>query len=237
MCPPICPSSRVRKVYIGKESEVSVTTTREGIMMSRRMSWLSKIEAGVLIWGMLLTGSGPGVASAASPTTEEILAKVDQILTAIGSIQGGNATLRWDQNLPAAQRFVVLAAFNNQAVLDKETGLVWEQAPSTTNHTWSEGRIQCLGRTIGDRKGWRLPSVSELFSLVDTASSSPSLPLGHPFIGVQPLGFYWSSTSNAEDSTRVWGVSFSQGSIFFPPKTVSFLFVWCVRGPMQESVY
>ena len=30
----------------------------------------------------------------------------------------------WDQKLPASQRFVVLAAFNNQAVLDKETGLV-----------------------------------------------------------------------------------------------------------------
>ena len=29
----------------------------------------------------------------------------------------------WDQTLPAAQRFIVLANFNNQAVLDRKTVL------------------------------------------------------------------------------------------------------------------
>lgn len=36
----------------------------------------------------------------------------------------------WDQKLPAATRFVVLMDWNNEAVLDRETGLVWEQAPA-----------------------------------------------------------------------------------------------------------
>ena len=35
----------------------------------------------------------------------------------------------WSQKLPAAQRFELV--LDGAAVLDKETGLVWEQSPST----------------------------------------------------------------------------------------------------------
>lgn len=37
-------------------------------------------------------------------------------------------TQAWNKNLPAGQRFAVLAPFANAAVPDKETGLVWEQS-------------------------------------------------------------------------------------------------------------
>ena len=43
------------------------------------------------------------------------------------------ATPSWDQTLPANTRFIVLANFDNQAVLDRETGLVWHRAPSTAS--------------------------------------------------------------------------------------------------------
>src|SRR5215472_9762541 len=42
------------------------------------------------------------------------------------------ATPSWDQSIPAATRFVVLTNFASAAVLDRETGLVWEKTPKTT---------------------------------------------------------------------------------------------------------
>jgi hypothetical protein len=90
-----------------------------------------------------------------------IIEKLDQILTALGGIKEGNHTLRWDQGLPAAQRFVILAAFNNDAVLDKNTGLVWEKAPSlTSTESWFDARLTCANKNVGNQKGWRLPSMA-----------------------------------------------------------------------------
>ncbi len=70
----------------------------------------------------------------------------------------------WSQDLPAAERFVLV--LGGAAVLDKETGLVWEQAPNSDQASWLAAQPFCNDRTVGNRKGWRLPTVQELASLV-----------------------------------------------------------------------
>lgn len=145
----------------------------------------------------------------------------------------------WDDKIPNAnQRFKVLPEFGGAAVLDKETQLVWEQSPQTTIHDWNAARVQCTNRPIGGRKGWRLPSVHELASLVDPNASNPALPLGHPFTNVQPAGSsYWSATTNAGNPANAWVVDFGNGLVVnFAGKIVND-FAWCVRGGSSADTY
>ena len=142
--------------------------------------------------------------------------------------------------MPAAQRFVVLAAFNNEAVLDKNTGLVWEKSPSIleiANAEWFVARTLCLNSVTGGQKGWRLPSIPELNSLIDPSAPfpDPKLPPGHPFLNVLGL-FFWSATRSAEFPENAWLVDFTKGLTLslekiFPART------WCVRGGMNADQY
>jgi hypothetical protein len=62
----------------------------------------------------------------------------------------------WDKVIPDPdRRFKVLDDFNDEAVLDKETQLVWEKSADTaTERTWTEGQTHCYTRVVGGRLGW-----------------------------------------------------------------------------------
>jgi Protein of unknown function (DUF1566) len=145
----------------------------------------------------------------------------------------------WDKQINGPGRFKVLKEFGDAAVFDKETGRVWEQRPSTELFPWTvlstpvpgatapDALSHCYQLEAGGRKGWRVPSIEELASLVDTSQPSLTLPTGHPFnVNATP---HWSSTTNANDATRAWAVGFSTGTVFNPVKTNT-REVWCVRG-------
>ena len=114
-------------------------------------------------------------------------------------------------------------------VLDLETGIVWERAPVKVTNQWSKALIHCYNKTIvGGRKGWRLPTIEELASLVDPAQTTPSLPGGHPFKNVGSAG-YWSATTVDAIPTQAWIMHFGAGNVHGIPKD-SKQFIWCVRG-------
>jgi hypothetical protein len=147
----------------------------------------------------------------------------------------------WDQKLPAATRFVLLTDWNNEAVLDRETGLVWERSPATTTAVWVEARFICASKTLGGRKGWRLPAFAELASLIDPSVPlsipfPPHLPSGHPFLNVQSE-FYWSATTYAARPTAAWGVVFFGKEHVVSAEKTNPVLVWCVRGGTQASEY
>jgi hypothetical protein len=164
----------------------------------------------------------------------KIIEKLDEILAAIAGLGGGgdgNHTLRWDTNNPSASRFAT--AFPG-AVLDKNTGLVWEQAPDANPRTWAAATSFCVNRNVGDTRGWRLPSVAELASVIDPTLPAPFVPAS-VFTGVQSAG-YWSATTLADNPALAWFVLFGTGGGNTGTKAVSFQ-VWCVRGGMNADQY
>jgi hypothetical protein len=135
----------------------------------------------------------------------------------------------WDQTLPANTRFIVLSNMNSEAVLDRETGLVWERSPSLPPMPQLNAQGFCNVLFLGNRLGWRLPQLQELLSLIDRSQSSPALPAGHPFNNVS--NYYWTATTSF-NANQAYGVSFGIGAPIGSIKSSSFS-VWCVRGGAQ----
>jgi hypothetical protein len=67
------------------------------------------------------------------------------------------ATPSWDQTLPAATRFVVLSNLNSDAILDRETGLVWTRFIISNSpqppFPWGDAVRLCRFTAIGGRLG------------------------------------------------------------------------------------
>ena len=139
----------------------------------------------------------------------------------------------WDQTLPAATRFIVLTNMNSEAVLDRETGLVWEQSPGPNIQTWQNTQIDCVQKVVGGRRGWRFPSVQELTSLADPANpgGNPDLPSGHPFtLQIGSPSHYWSATTYATEPLHAWAVNFNGTGLPNHILKTSLIRSWCVRG-------
>ena len=135
-----------------------------------------------------------------------------------------------------APRFV-----DNRAgtITDTLTGLIWLQdAECFGQLTWQEaldavaafalGSQACTNYPLQVNPGWRLANVKELLSLIDFGQQDPALPEGHPFIDVQPLQ-YWSSSTWVPTPELAWIVHLPVGFAGPTPKDDTRL-VWPVRG-------
>ena len=152
--------------------------------------------------------------------------------------------MTWGKITAASQRFQALANFGNAAVLDRETGLVWEQCPSTDETTsWHGAKKACFNKELGGRMGWRLPTYEEMASLGDpnanpflpnsgafcSTASAPCVIGGPPGCLIGPA--YWTATIDPDPGQGfVLGIMGSGGpGVGFNPMT-GHAQIWCVRG-------
>lgn len=154
----------------------------------------------------------------------------------------------------------------NGTVLDKLTGLIWLKDASCTDTaggisraggmldwqsalTWSNNLSNgTCGLADNSAAGdWRLPNINELRSLINYSNHDPALSGNHPFINIQPI-WYWSSTSNPVYTSGAYNVGLSRGSIHVNKKlhsapgtsrvgtkASSFLGVWPVRSLLSDE--
>ena len=149
-------------------------------------------------------------------------------------------------------------------VTDLLTGLMWQQDPGAKK-TYMEARSGADTLTLGGYHDWRLPSIKELYSLIEFSGVDPSVPNGTPlslltpFIDTNYFVFhygdttageriidaqYWSTseyvgiTMNRDHS--VFGVNFADGRIKSYPQTMGSsdnkLFTQYVRGNTNYGI-
>lgn len=130
----------------------------------------------------------------------------------------------------APPRFTVV--LDGQGVLDRKTGLTWEQEPDRIHDVWEASVARCAAKSVGGRQGWRAPSVDELRTLIDPEQQDPSLPSGHPFTNIKSE-IYWTATPHPTDEIVAWQVSFFSGEPVTDQKS-GMRRVWCVLGGSHE---
>ncbi len=125
----------------------------------------------------------------------------------------------------ATARFVLQDG--GATVLDRVTGLHWQPGFAPTLHNGTDASAVCSANAAGlPGAGWRLPTVAELYSLVDTQRANPATsPL---FSGDAQNNAFWSASAAATLSTD-WAVAFTDGNSAIPASLSATGRVRCVR--------
>ena len=134
-------------------------------------------------------------------------------------------------NLSKTGKALAAKAKSAVAVRDNNSGLIWAtKSIKVSSHAEAEKAAAALD--LMGHKGWRLPTVEELFLLADRTRRSPAIDTD--FFPDTKNDWYWSSSPYAGSSGYAWGVGFLDGDGYFRNRGNDG-FVRAVRGPVSAS--
>ncbi len=97
-------------------------------------------------------------------------------------------------------------------ITDKVTGLMWQRVDNGES-TWDNAATRAASVTTGGYADWRLPTPTELFSIMNHNNGNPAA-LNTTFFPSNPAGaaeYWWSTDSYGADANRVWCVNAGGG--------------------------
>jgi len=92
----------------------------------------------------------------------------------LGSLDPGDDLYGQDANYLRGDEMNFLDN-DDGTVTDLNTGLVWQQTPSSQTFTWQEAVDYCDQLELDGKDDWRMPSLKELFSISDFGIGWPYL--------------------------------------------------------------
>ncbi|MGI6393513.1 MAG: DUF1566 domain-containing protein [bacterium] len=118
--------------------------------------------------------------------------------------------------------FTEVTVSGKVVVKDSETGLEWTKE-YVSGKTWQQALDYCETLDYGGYTDWRLPTISELRTLINRNRCAPAS--GFPDM---PSSYFWSSSSYVYGPNYAWGVDFSNGYVYYYNKTNTY-YAGCVR--------
>lgn len=97
----------------------------------------------------------------------------------------------------------------DNTVTDTKTNLTWMKEDDGKERTWKDAIEYCVEINLPG-KGWRLPTIEELFTLIDFSRHHPAI---DPIFTNTKSSWYWSSSPRADGSGGAWFVYFNNGYV------------------------
>jgi Protein of unknown function (DUF1566) len=99
-------------------------------------------------------------------------------------------------------------------VTDNVTGLMWQQSVATTMFVQADAVTYCSDLVLAGYADWRLPSISELVSLLDYGQAA--LLINPTYFPATPTSTFWSSTTKPTSPPSAGVVNFGFGPVTGP---------------------
>jgi hypothetical protein len=123
----------------------------------------------------------------------------------------------------------------NGIVRDNVTGLEWQQATAPGTYTWQQAIDYCNNLILGGYTDWRLPTIKELSTLVDSSIPYPGPSINTSYFPDTVAYDYWSSTTDAYYTYYAWLANFVSGLVSYSSKPGDG-YVRAVRGGQSGSL-
>lgn len=149
-----------------------------------------------------------------------------------------NARHNVGKNYLADTRFTLVGS--GTIVLDAITGLQWQSyydtgsadyiANFSATGTWDSANVYCSTLNLAGFTGWRVPSITELHSILDFSRNPTVSGVDPAYFKVQKGAgyYYWSSTAYAPVPTSAYRIRFDYYDISNIDKT-TYHYIRCVR--------